>query len=104
MIGKYRNRITYKEKTIGQGSFGEPVITWNDFATVWAKIDPIRGREYWDAEQVQSEVTHRIVHRYLSDVSPEMEIHFKGRVFDVLHFHDAEEKKREMEVLVKERL
>lgn len=102
--GKYRNRITYKKKEETPGALGEQQVDWKMFRTVWAEIVPIRGREFWDSQQVQSEVTHRITHRYIPGISATMEIHYKSRVFEVLHYHVIDEREKEIEVLAKERL
>ena len=43
-------------------------------ATVWAAVDPVSGREYYAAEQAQSEVTHKVRLRYRAGVTPGMRV------------------------------
>ncbi len=58
--GELRNRITIQKKEDE---------TWNDFVTVWASKDPILGKEYFAAEQAQSEVEFKFRCRYIAGVA-----------------------------------
>ena len=62
--GDLRDRIILQRKTITRSSAGEETVSWSDEATVWAKAEPIRGREYFQAQAVQSEVNMRFVIRF----------------------------------------
>jgi len=69
--GTLRNRITIQRYTLGspqQTATGAPDGSWTTYATVWASIDPVLGREYFAAEQVQSKVDTKIRCRYQSGV------------------------------------
>lgn len=62
--GDLRNRITLQRKTVTRSGAGEETVSWSDEATIWAKAEPIRGREYFQAQAVQSEVNMRFVIRF----------------------------------------
>ena len=66
--GKMRHRITFQRFSGALDDFGDPLqadaANWTDVATMWAAIDPISGREFYAAEQSQSEVSHKIRCRY----------------------------------------
>jgi len=62
--GDLRDRITLQRKTVTRSAAGEETITWSDEATVWAKAEPIRGGEYFQAQAVQSEVNMRFIIRF----------------------------------------
>jgi SPP1 family predicted phage head-tail adaptor len=47
---------------------GQPVEEWVDVSVVWGSLNPLVGREAWQARQVQSEVTHSLWVRYSSEV------------------------------------
>ena len=67
--GLLRHRIVIQQKgTIIRDSFGEPTPAWPILATVWAAVDPLRGREFAEQRQAGAEVTTRIRIRYRSDV------------------------------------
>ena len=58
-----RHRVTIEAPVDGVNEFGERVVTWSTVETVYAAVEPVRGREFFAAEQVQSEVSHRVVMR-----------------------------------------
>jgi SPP1 family predicted phage head-tail adaptor len=63
--GKLRHRMKVQTKVLGSNNYGEEVITrWNDDIKVWASVEPLRGKEYFNAQQTQSAVTHRVKFRY----------------------------------------
>lgn len=67
--GKYRHRIILLRRTDSQGQSGQVEHSYVPFASdVPARISPIAGREYFVAQQVQSEVTTRISIRWRDDV------------------------------------
>ena len=101
-IGDLRHRITLQECVSGQNEAGQPIQEWHDVATVWAAIEPLRGREYWAAAQVQSEVTTRIRIRYRSGIRPDMRVLYGGRVFNVTAVIDPEERHHELQLMCKE--
>ncbi len=45
-------------------AFGIPVPGWTDLLTVWGSVEPLSGHELFNAQQVASEVTHRITIRF----------------------------------------
>lgn len=98
----FRHRITLQELVTGQDEAGQPVQEWQDVATVWAAVEPLRGREYWAAAQVQSEVTTRIRIRYRSGIRPDMRVLYGGRVFNVTAVIDPEERHVELQLMCRE--
>lgn len=77
--GKLRHRITIQEPITARNGFNEAITTWVTVATVWASVEPISGREFFAAEHVQSEITHRIRVRYRAGIAPTMRVVFNGR-------------------------
>jgi SPP1 family predicted phage head-tail adaptor len=72
--GKLRHRVVIKKPVETQNTFGEPEVRWQDFATVWAAIEPLRGREYFAAKQINAEVEANVTIRYLEGMSAKMKI------------------------------
>lgn len=100
--GNLRNRIVVQDKSVTQNAYGEEVITWTAVASVWAAIEPLMGREFMAAQQVQAEVTTRIRLRYISGLAPEMRVLFGGRVFEILSVQHVYERRRELILMCKE--
>ena len=86
--GSLRHRITIQTKTVTRNSYGEESVTWSDNINCWASIEPIRGNEYFSAQQIQSGVTHRITIRYrtLADgtaINPNCRVEYGTRYFNI---------------------
>lgn len=77
--GRLRHRITIQEPVTAHNGFNEAITTWVTVATVWASVEPISGREFFAAEHVQSEITHRVRVRYRAGIAPTMRVVFDGR-------------------------
>lgn len=83
-IGKLRHRITLQRQINAQNDYGAVVTTWQDVATVWAEIKPISGREYFSAQQVQSDVTTQIWLRYRKDIEPTMRVTYQDKHYEIV--------------------
>lgn len=64
----------------GQGGFEEE---WIRVLTLWAKIDPVKGMEKFQADQTQTPVTHKILMRYRSDITTKNRITYNDRIFQI---------------------
>lgn len=62
--GTLRHLITLQRSTEVQDTAGQIEQDYEDIETVRASIEPLSGREYIAAQQVQAEVTTRIQVRY----------------------------------------
>lgn len=82
--GALRHRVALQVKTCGHDVFGGPIQTWETVAVVWASFEAMSTREYFSAQQVQSEVTQRIRIRYRADVRPDMRVLYNMRVFEIV--------------------
>lgn len=101
-IGKLRHRITIQEYTETRDSFGAEIKNWTDKAFVYASVTPVSGREYYAASQVHSEVTAKVLIRYLPGIESTMRVLFDGRVFEILSVINTEEKNTELVLMCKE--
>lgn len=62
--GKLDRRITLRKPTKAQDSYGEPLVTYADEATVWAEVKPISGGENYEGDQRSSKQRVEVVIRY----------------------------------------
>lgn len=104
--GKMRHRITFQSFTGLQDDYGDPLQSddsnWDPVATLWAAIDPISGREFYAAEQSQSEVSHKIRCRYRSGLTTAMRIKYGKRIFQIVSIIDWEERHESLLIMCKE--
>lgn len=82
--GQLDRRVELQGRITARGADGSVTETYATLATVWAKIRPIRGREYWAAQQVNAEITHEVVIRYQARFRPTSRIKYHNRHFNVL--------------------
>lgn len=101
-IGDLRHRITLQKAERIRDSYGGEQLQWVDFARVWAAIYPLNGREYLAAQQINAEVSTKIVIRYLKGVEPTMRVNFKDRYFEILSVIHMAERKKELQLMCKE--
>ena len=65
-------------------------------ADVFAKIQPLHGRELVNAQQLAANVTHLVKLRYVAGVNNRCEVAFGSRTFDVNVAIDLEERNVEL--------
>lgn len=95
-------KITFQEKTIEQDpDTGEMIVVWVDFVSVFARVDPLVGREYFAAAAVQSEDTTKFTLRYRGDLSPAMRIAFDGQHFGITSIQNIRSGNRETLIYAK---
>lgn len=100
--GQLRHRVTIQQKDPTQDQYGEQVPTWNQVAEVWAAVEPLRGREFLEAQRVGAEVTTRIRIRHRDEITPEMRVVWGDHVYDIKAVIHVEERQREIHLMCKE--
>lgn len=104
--GKMRHRVTFQSFTGAVDSFGDPQqdddSQWKDAATLWAAIDPVSGKEFYAAQQSQSEVSHKVRCRYQTGLTTAMRIKYGSRKFKILSIIDWEERHESLLIMCKE--
>lgn len=104
--GKYSHRITFQIYDGTLDEYGDvrkdADENWDDYKTVWASIDPLSGKEFYAAEQSQSEVSHKIRCRYFPGLKAEMRILYGRRKFRIISLIDWREAHEECLIMVKE--
>lgn len=104
--GKLRKRITFQQFDGTLDSAGDILddvdANWDDFKSVWASIDPVSGREFYEAEQSQSEVSHKIRCRYFNGLKTAMRIKYGTRIFRIVSVIDWQERHDSFLIMAKE--
>ncbi len=82
--GDLRDRVTFERRVITNDPVSnEALVTWVEFATVWAAITDLSVREFISAQSTQSEVTCRIVVRYRDGFDATMRARHDGRIYNL---------------------
>lgn len=102
--GSLRHRVTIQSKddSQSQDAYGSEAPTYTNWATVWAEIEPLTGREFLAAKQITAEVTTRIKIRYRSGILPEWRVMFGSIYYDILSVIHKEEREREIHLMCQE--
>jgi SPP1 family predicted phage head-tail adaptor len=105
--GELRHRITIQKKADvnnqeNQDSYGQPKEPWDNVATVWCSINPIVGKEFFAAETVNSEITHKIRIRYRLGITPDMRVKFNDRNFSIQSAINYQERNIELQLMCRE--
>jgi SPP1 family predicted phage head-tail adaptor len=100
--GKLRQRVKIQELARVEDGYGGYAEAWRDVAAAWAAVEPLRGSERYAAQQVQAELTHRVVMRYRPGVRPQMRLVYGDRVLEIAAVIDMEERHKWLELLCTE--
>ena len=66
--------------------------------------EPIRGREWWEAQHENAEVTHRIKCRYTRGITPNMRIKYGNTFFDIQSVIDPSMRNISLEIMATQRV
>lgn len=77
------NRITIRRRATGSDAMGQPLTTWQDFATVWGGIRHLTGAAAIKADADISVVRASISVRRRNDIEPGMQAVHGSTVYDI---------------------
>lgn len=105
--GQYDQRITLQRRIEERNDIGEAVITYIDAIQCWAAVEPLSGRELFNAQQTQGEITTRIRIHWRRGVTERMRVkHTTSYVspvvsdlYDVLSVIDSKSSHEELHLL-----
>ncbi len=83
MAGRLRHRLAIQDFTEEAAPSGQKQKKWTTTITVWGSVEPMKGTELFQAQQVVPRVTHKITIRGGRMLSPVQRILFDNRVFNV---------------------
>jgi SPP1 family predicted phage head-tail adaptor len=82
--GKLRERVTVQQASAARNSLGEAVLSWSDFAEVWASVEGVSARESLTAGQQETTISHRVRLRYLPGLTANMRFSWRSRTLDIV--------------------
>lgn len=100
--GEFSQQVTIRALASAADEYGGTAETAADMATVWAKVEPLQGREQLMAMQTGMERPHRFTIRYRDDVTGASEILYAGRRYNVTSVVDPGARHRELVILADE--
>jgi SPP1 family predicted phage head-tail adaptor len=110
-VSRLRHRLTLQQEVRTPDGAGGYTRSWEDVAELWGEIIPLTGsgssargsgKEIVFAGQIQAEISHRILLRYRSDITPAMRLLYENRLFNIRMVADPDEKRDTLQLLVQE--
>ncbi len=88
--GRMDKRVDLQSATSSQDATGQPIRTWATYATVWAAVEPLKGRELMYARQAGYEAEVRVTIWYRSDLDPKHRVVVNGTAYEITSVIDPE--------------
>ena len=95
--GQLRHRVEIQSLTESRNAHGGVTRTAATVAKRWARIEPLQGREFFDAQAVDATITHRVTLRYYSGLTPSHTIKYHDagadtdRTLNIVSIQNTEE-------------
>lgn len=94
-IGDLRETVTLnRPEIVDTDPLGHPVVEMEWVATVWARVEPVKGDESFRAGGI--EATHENVFhiRYRADIEATWTLNWRGRVYNIVAWSNPDERRR----------
>lgn len=89
-------RIELQAFTSTENDFGEEIQEWVTYASAFAKVEPLVGREYIAAMAEQAENNMKVTIRYQARVKQADRLLLAGEAWDVLSVQNIKFRNREL--------
>lgn len=96
-----RHRVEIQTVVETRDAHGGVSRTWNTDAIRWASIEPLTGREYFQAAQINSAITHKVIMRDYA-LTPKQRLVYDSRTFEIQSVKNIVELGAQIEVLCTE--
>ena len=83
-IGSLRHRIEIQRLETTYDKEGFPLKDYVTFKKVWADVNDLYGKEYWNSKQNISENITVFHTRYYKEIDTNCSILFKGRRYEII--------------------
>jgi len=101
--GRQRHRLTIQEVTTETQDDGSAPEVWSDVDEVWASVRPLRGSEFFEAQQMKASADHMVELRHYAGLRPQKHrFVFEGRVLNIVSVRNLDERDVAHECLCRE--
>lgn len=104
-IGDLNKRVTLQNRALTPPPFGSVDFneSFTNTVTVWALINTVQGKTFFDGVETEKPITHDIIIRYDASVTTETWILYNSKRIDILRVTDLDENQEYMLLLCSER-
>lgn len=100
--GQLRHRVRLEHYTQTANAVGDPVKSWAAVTEIWARVEPLSGRELEWAQQQHAQAAIRVTMRYRAGLDPTYRVLFGTRTFEVLAVLNPDERNEQLELACRE--
>ena len=90
--GTLRQRVAVQAKTEERDASGGIVETWTTQHTRWARVEPLRGKELFEAQAVDARLTTKVTMRAYAGLSATQRLVYGTRVLNIVSVMDLDER------------
>ena len=72
--GGFNQRVTLQRRLETRNAIGEAVISYVNASLAWAAVEPLTGRELFNAQQTQAEITTRVRMHWQRGITERMRV------------------------------
>lgn len=103
-VSTMRHRIEIGRYVEGRDEWGDPLPNpvWQPVAAVWAAVEALTGRLYFEAQQSNIQADHRITIRYCRGIEPGMLVRHDGRELEIQAVLDRDGRRRWLQLMCRE--
>ena len=102
-MASLRHKVVIQSETQSSDGQGGFTSSWTDGPTVYCSIEPVKAYERYQAMQMQTPVTHKIVMRYRGGVTAKNRLKFGDRILEIKEVINIEERGRFLQIKAMER-
>jgi SPP1 family predicted phage head-tail adaptor len=100
--GRLKHRVAIQTQSTTLDNYGEFTGSWATDNTVWASVEPVNGSELDIGEGMAGVISHRVMMRYISGVTPKTRLLFGSRVLNIESVINHEERNEYLKLMCKE--
>ncbi|WP_315122335.1 phage head closure protein [uncultured Clostridium sp.] len=79
-----KDRITFQTTKLHEGPVKPLEPQYEDHVKVWAKVEYLKGREFWEAKANNAETTVRFIIRYRKDIDTNMIVKYNNSIYNIV--------------------
>lgn len=100
--GRLNKRVILQTVSNAADGRGGVTETWADTATLWAHVEEIAGSERYEANQIASNLTHRVTIRYRTAVIPQQRVKYGTRILKIVSVVNPDQRNEMLELMCSE--
>lgn len=99
---KIHHRLILQKPTYSRDEIGGTVTMWQDVASLWGSLQPLRGEEKFQFQKTQTHQSFKISVRFRADIVPNLRLRKGGRVFLIRSISNIEEQSHTLDMICEE--